>query len=268
MIEAPRLTRRFYRRDPVTLAKALLGQVLVRRLPDGRALAGKIVEVEAYLGIEDRAAHSFGGRRTARNASMWGEAGHAYVYFTYGMHWCVNVVADRKEVPTACLLRALEPLLGIEEMRKRRGRERLVDLCSGPAKLTEALGIDGKLDGVDLVGSSSALYIVRGPRSQAARRALVTGRGRLCDGVGGKAAPFLPGRQPARERPEKVRGRRSPQETAPSFARREILKLAASAANSSSEGEEPERYQQRARRLRRLFNDFRIDQVGFVTVPE
>ncbi len=153
MIAASRLTRRFYRRDPVTLAKALLGQVLVRRLPDGRALAGKIVEVEAYLGIEDRAAHSFGGRRTARNASMWGDAGHAYVYFTYGMHWCVNVVADRKEVPTACLIRALEPLLGIEEMRKRRGRERLVDFCSGPAKLTEALGIDRKLDGVDLVGS-------------------------------------------------------------------------------------------------------------------
>ncbi len=165
-----RLTRRFYRRDPVTLAKALLGKILVRRLEDGRELAGKIVEVEAYLGTKDRAAHSFGGRRTARNASMWGDGGHAYVYFTYGMHWCVNVVADREGIPTACLLRALEPLEGIEEMRKRRGRERDTDLCSGPAKLTQALGIDRKLDGVDLV-ESGELCIIRGPRShQGVRR--------------------------------------------------------------------------------------------------
>jgi DNA-3-methyladenine glycosylase len=157
------LTRRFYRRDPVTLAKALLGQILVRRFEDGRELAGRIVEVEAYLGIEDRAAHSFGGRRTKRNASMWGEAGHAYVYFTYGMHWCVNVVADRAEVPTACLIRALEPLAGIDEMRKRRGRAREVELCSGPAKLTQALGIDRELDGIDLV-EGRELFIVRGSR--------------------------------------------------------------------------------------------------------
>jgi DNA-3-methyladenine glycosylase len=158
-----RLTRRFYRRDPVTLSKALLGQILVRRLEDGRELAGKIVEVEAYLGIPDRAAHSFGGRRTKRNASMWGDAGHAYVYFTYGMHWCLNVVADREEVPTACLIRALEPLEGIEEMTRRRSGR--ADLCSGPAKLTQALGIDRKLDGVDLV-ESDELYVVRGPRSR------------------------------------------------------------------------------------------------------
>ncbi len=137
----------------------------MRRLEDGRRLSGKIVEVEAYLGVRDRAAHSFGGRRTARNASMWGDAGFAYVYFTYGMHWCLNVVADREEVPTACLIRALEPLEGIEEMRKRRGRERDIDLCSGPAKLTSALAVDRRLDGVDLV-ESGELYIVRGPRSR------------------------------------------------------------------------------------------------------
>lgn len=160
-----RLTRRFFRRDPVTLAKALLGQILVRRLDDGRKLAGKIVEVESYLGIEDRAAHSFGGRRTPRNAAMWGDGGHAYVYFTYGMHWCMNVVADREGVPTACLIRALEPLEELEEMRKRRRRMRDVDLCSGPAKLTQALGIDRRLDGVDLV-EGDELYIVRGPRSR------------------------------------------------------------------------------------------------------
>jgi DNA-3-methyladenine glycosylase len=162
-VKGERLTRRFYRRDPVTLARALLGQVLVRKLVDGKVLAGRIVETEAYLGIEDRAAHSFGGRRTARNESMWRDAGHLYVYFTYGMHWCVNVVADREGVPTACLLRALEPLEGIEQMKKRRGRERATELCSGPAKLAQALAIERSLDGIDLV-ESEVLYIVRGPR--------------------------------------------------------------------------------------------------------
>jgi DNA-3-methyladenine glycosylase len=139
--------------------------VLVRCLPDGRRLSGRIVEVEAYLGIRDRAAHSFGGRKTARNASMWLDGGHAYVYFTYGMHWCVNVVAEREGIPTACLIRALEPLEGLDEMRRRRAvkvppeRVRDRDLCSGPAKLTQALAIDRALDGADLVESDS-LYIV------------------------------------------------------------------------------------------------------------
>ncbi|HJS74012.1 MAG TPA: DNA-3-methyladenine glycosylase [Vicinamibacteria bacterium] len=219
--EAPRLTRRFYRRDPVTLAKALLGQILVRRLPDGRELAGRIVEVEAYLGIEDRAAHSFGGRRTARNASMWGDAGHAYVYFTYGMHWCVNVVSDRTDVPTACLLRALEPLVGIDEMRKRRGRERLIDLCSGPAKLTEALGIDGRLDGVDLVEEGGGVYIVRGRRpGEPVVASPRVGVAYAMEWAGKPLRFFLEG-NPHVSGPKKVRGRRSPQETAPSFARRE-----------------------------------------------
>ena len=141
IVKGKRLTRRFFRRDPVTLAKALLGQVLVRRLPNGQELAGRIVEVEAYLGVEDRASHSYGGRRTKRNASMWLDGGHAYVYFVYGMHWCFNVVSDREEVPTACLIRALEPLVGLDEMRRRRGKEREDELCSGPAKLAQALGV-------------------------------------------------------------------------------------------------------------------------------
>lgn len=158
-----RLTRRFYRRDPVTLAKALLGQILVRRLDDGQELAGRIVEVEAYLGVEDRACHSYGGRRTKRNASMWLEGGHAYVYFVYGMHWCFNVVSDREDVPTACLIRALEPLEGLDEMRRRRGRDKAEDLCSGPAKLSQALGIDRTLDAMDLV-TSGELHIRRSRR--------------------------------------------------------------------------------------------------------
>ena len=158
-----RLTRRFYRRDPVTLAKALLGQILVRRFGDGRALSGRIVEVEAYLGIPDRAAHSYGGRRTKRNASMYLDGGHAYVYFVYGMHWCFNVVSDREEAPTACLIRALEPVEGIEEMQRRRGKDRETELCSGPAKLAQALAIDRSLDSVDLV-TSDTLYLRRGRR--------------------------------------------------------------------------------------------------------
>jgi DNA-3-methyladenine glycosylase len=161
-----RLSRRFYRRDPIALARALLGRRLVRRI-GGRRVAGRIVEVEAYLGIPDRAAHTFGGRRTARNQSMWGEAGCAYVYVTYGMHHCLNVVADRPGVPTAVLIRALEPIEGLQIMRQHRaGRippDRLVptDLCSGPAKLTQALGIDRRLDGADLV-TGATLFIERG----------------------------------------------------------------------------------------------------------
>jgi DNA-3-methyladenine glycosylase len=130
-------------------------------------LRGRVVEVEAYLGVLDRAAHTFGGRRTARNESMWLDGGHAYVYFTYGMHWCLNIVAESEGVPTACLIRALEPLEGIEEMRRRRTGLRSLaglpdtELCSGPAKLTQALGIDRSLDGEDLV-ESKTLFLVRG----------------------------------------------------------------------------------------------------------
>ncbi len=161
------LQRRFFRRDPVTLARALLGRRLVRRLGKGVVLSGRIVETEAYLGIPDRAAHSFGGQRTQRTESMWLDGGHVYVYFTYGMHWLLNIVAEREGQPTACLIRALEPLDGVEAMRRHRGgkvsRNRLkdADLCSGPAKLTQALRIDGKLDRLDLVNGKK-LYLERG----------------------------------------------------------------------------------------------------------
>jgi DNA-3-methyladenine glycosylase len=154
----PRFDRDFFRRDPVRVARAMLGQRLVRVL-DGKRLAGVIVETEAYLGISDQAAHTFGGRRTKRNESMWGDGGHAYVYFTYGMHHCVNVVAGRTGQPVAVLLRALEPVEGLEVMRGRRLKaKRDTDLCSGPAKLTAALAIDRELDGADLV-SSRTLFL-------------------------------------------------------------------------------------------------------------
>lgn len=151
----PRLTRSFYRRDPVPLARALLGQRLVRVLNNKR-LAGTIVEVEAYLGVKDKAAHTCNGRRTPRNESMWGDGGHAYVYFTYGMHHCMNIVASTTVDPVAVLIRALEPTEGIEPMyRHREAARRNTDLCSGPAKLCQALKIDRKLDGVDLVTGGS-----------------------------------------------------------------------------------------------------------------
>ena len=155
-----RLPRSFYRRGAKQVARALLGQLLVR-VDGGRRFSGIIVETEAYLGIEDKAAHTFNGRRTDRNQSMWCDGGHAYVYFTYGMHHCFNVVSGHHGQPVAALVRALEPVERLDLMYARRGAARRdTDLCSGPAKLTEALGIDRDLDGVDLT-SSGALFIER-----------------------------------------------------------------------------------------------------------
>lgn len=155
-----RLPRRFYQRDATTLARALLGQRLVR-LVQGQVLAGIIVETEAYLGAKDKAAHTYNGRRTARNESMYGNGGTAYVYFTYGMHYCLNVVARRRNEPEAVLIRAVEPTHGIERMFvNRRAAKRKHDLCSGPAKLCQAMEIDRALDGADLT-SSEAIFIER-----------------------------------------------------------------------------------------------------------
>lgn len=166
-----RLGRRFYRKDAVALAKALLGMTLVRITETGIRLSGRIVETEAYLGVPDLAAHTAGGRRTARNEAMYADAGYAYIYFTYGMHHCMNVVADRPQTPTAVLIRALEPTDGLEQMRVHRARKRsstklrTVDLCSGPAKLCEALGIDRTLNGCDMT-RSDILFIEQAGRGQ------------------------------------------------------------------------------------------------------
>ena len=159
---AARLTRGFFRRDAETLARALLGQRLIRRVDGGR-LVGRIVETEAYLGAPDKAAHSSGGRRTARNEAMWGDAGRAYVYFTYGMHHCMNVVAGTPGDPVAVLIRALEPEAGAAAMARRRTKaDRATDLCSGPAKLCQALAVDRAFDGHDLVRSDT-LFLESGP---------------------------------------------------------------------------------------------------------
>ena len=149
------LQRAFYERPATEVAPDLLGKLLVHD-PDGTAgmlRVGRIVEVEAYRGHDDPAAHSRSGP-TARNASMFGPPGHLYVYLIYGLHWCANAVCAPTGVGDAVLVRALEPIHGIPLMAALRSRSRQQtncrDLCSGPAKLTEAFGIDGAHDGCDL----------------------------------------------------------------------------------------------------------------------
>ena len=135
-----KLTRSFYTRDSLTVARELLGKILVHRL-DGRTLAGRIVETEAYRGPQDRAAHSYGGRRTARTEVMFGPGGYAYVYLIYGMHCCLNVVAATVDQPQAVLLRAVAPAPEWGDLR-RDG--------AGPGKLCQALAITRDCYGLDL----------------------------------------------------------------------------------------------------------------------
>ena len=154
MARARLLARGFCRRDPREVAPELLNKLLVAR--DGRR--GRIVEVEAYCGAEDPAAHTFRGQ-TRRNASMFGPAGHMYVYFTYGMHWCANVVCGDVGEGVGVLLRALEPVAGLEVMRAARPKARSDrDLCRGPGRLTQAMGISGADDGSDLRQGAFRLF--------------------------------------------------------------------------------------------------------------
>lgn len=155
------LTRSFFLQDAVTLAPQLLGKVLTHRTPEGTA-SGRIVEVEAYAGPEDKGAHSFGGRRTARTEVLYGPGGFAYVYLIYGFHSCFNVVADLEGRPQVVFIRALQPVEGIDLMRRRRGVEKAEALCSGPGKLCAALGITREQYGLDLLGDT--LFLEDGPR--------------------------------------------------------------------------------------------------------
>jgi DNA-3-methyladenine glycosylase len=144
-----RLPRSFFARPSPEVGPDLLGRILVRRVGDGRLLTARIVEAEAYQ-EDDPASHSFRGR-TNRTEVMFGPPGHAYVYFTYGMHHCMNVVTGSTGEGSAVLLRAAEPVEGLEEMARRRGTNDPRALCSGPGRLCQALGIDRAENGLDLV---------------------------------------------------------------------------------------------------------------------
>lgn len=166
MPERRALPRSFFARGAATLAPALLGMRLLRVTTEGQRLAGVIIETEAYVGVRDRASHAFGGRRTPRNESMYARPGTAYVYFTYGMHHCFNVVCADAGDPQAVLIRAIRPDEGLHSMRalrEARGSVRTEhDLASGPGKLCQAMAIGRQLDGLDLCAGAD-LWIEPGP---------------------------------------------------------------------------------------------------------
>ncbi len=158
--EWPPLERAFFARDTVAVARALLGCYLVREYA-GNLLVGRIIETEAYVGPEDKASHAAVGR-TDRNAVMFGPPGHAYVYLIYGMHHCLNVVTEAAGYPAAVLIRALEPIAGVEIMRNHRQGRPLEELTNGPAKVCQAFAIDRRLNGHDLC-QGHVLWIAPGP---------------------------------------------------------------------------------------------------------
>jgi DNA-3-methyladenine glycosylase len=155
-----RLPRSFYGRPSTIVAPELLGRILVRVRPDGTRLAARLVEVEAYE-EGDPASHSFSGRPTPRTRAMFGPPGGLYVYFTYGQHFCSNVVTGSTGEGSAVLLRAAEPLEGLDVMGANRGGSTLRQLCSGPARLAQAFGIAREDDGTDLVRDDS-LFLLSG----------------------------------------------------------------------------------------------------------
>lgn len=149
--------RDFYLRDGNEVAPLLLGKMLVHNTPEGQT-SGIIVEVEAYIGPDDKGSHAYGNLRTERTEIQYGPGGFAYVYSIYGMHSCFNVVTNREEKPEVVLVRALEPVNGIELMQKRRNTIERKELCNGPGKLCRAMGITKAQYGVDLCNSD--LYIL------------------------------------------------------------------------------------------------------------
>jgi DNA-3-methyladenine glycosylase len=169
----------FYARDTAGVARGLLGCLLESRV-QGRRVVGRIVEVEAYVGAHDPADHGFGGRRSRRNDALFGPPGTAYVFRSYGVHWCLNAVTEQEGVPTAVLLRALEPVRGLRTMSRRRGVDDPRLLCSGPGRLCQALGVTGDQNGARLdrgvlrilrSSDATAIATVTGPRIGISRAA-------------------------------------------------------------------------------------------------
>jgi DNA-3-methyladenine glycosylase len=153
------LSRSFYERSALDVARDLLGMRLVRQINDDK-MTGLIVETEAYRGSDDPASHAFRGR-TLRNSVMYDHGGLAYVYFIYGRNWCLNITAESKGTPAAVLVRAVEPEYGLGFMLSRRGSCRHCEVANGPGKLTQALGITGSLNGVNLT-RKGPLYMTQG----------------------------------------------------------------------------------------------------------
>lgn len=166
-----KLDREFYNRDSILVAQEILGKTLVHEI-SGQRVAVKIVEAEAYMGIEDKAAHSYGGRRTPRVEVMYGNPGFSYVFMIYGMHYCFNVVTKEPGIPQAVLIRAAEPLEGTEWMAQRRFGKSYAELtkhqrrglANGPGKLCSALSIDKSCNGMDLCGDT--IYFEEGNREK------------------------------------------------------------------------------------------------------
>ena len=158
------LNRSFFLKETSSVAEKLLGCFLVRQI--GRQkLIGRIVETEAYLGLKDPSCHSYKNRYTKRTQTFYLEGGWSYVYLTYGMHHCFNVITGEKSVPEAVLIRALEPICGINEMQDLRSKKKLEELCSGPGKLCQALSIKKELNARDLTKKGS-LFIAKGKSLQ------------------------------------------------------------------------------------------------------
>lgn len=150
------LERNFFNRETSWVAKDLLGKMMEINVA-GEALSGIVVETEAYLGCHDPGSHSFRGK-TKRNAVMFGPPAVSYIYQIYGIYFCYNVTTDHEDVPAAVLIRALQPLTGIKEMQENRGKKELKDLCSGPAKLVQAMGITKMMNGTSAVDGPVKFY--------------------------------------------------------------------------------------------------------------
>lgn len=152
------LSRDFYTRSALAVARDLLGARLVRVLPDGTRISGRIVETEAYSGLDDLASHGR-HKRTRRNAPMWAAPGHAYVYMTRVIYWMLNIVAEPEDQPAAVLIRALEPLEGGDAIQRQRPDRKPLEWTSGPARLALALSITGALNQADMTRTDAGLWV-------------------------------------------------------------------------------------------------------------